>query len=281
MKIKSYKCYNPKAEIEEDPKPLIQDQLENMNNVLKYLVKYSSEAQKDYVQNLIKRLQNEINTIDKTEGYFDIDIDAEFDFLDRFPELRKVTMEYLLSHLNPMKKSTKEPEKYIIFGLNRAKAGERISYHRVKTLTEMFGKEVGLNLYTKILTHIVEDIHEKNPPDPERTVAISNERSIKYWYKIGIGNFTTCLFDENKVLYRFDKCFTYEALKDFNDPEVAYYASCFFGDIPAYNGGRIIKMRRTQTLHHGDFCDELYWDSRHYENPKQPTLEFTRKMDKN
>ena len=278
MKIKSYKCYNTKAEIEEDLKSLIQNQLENMNNCLKYLIEFKAEAEKDYVKNLIKRLQDEIKTIENEEGYFDFAIKVKFEFLDKYPELRKITMKYLLSHLNPMKKSPKDAKKYIIFGLNRAKAGERISYHRVKTLTEMFGKEEGLELYTKILTRIVQDMHKKNPPNPERTVAISDERSIKWWCEIGIGNFTSCLFDENKALYRFDKCFTHEALKDFNDPDVAYYASCYIGDIPVFNEGRIIKMRRTQTLHHRDFCDELYWDSRHYDNPEQPSLDFTRKM---
>ncbi|MGC9778022.1 MAG: hypothetical protein HZR80_02130 [Candidatus Heimdallarchaeota archaeon] len=39
-------------------------------------------------------------------------------------------------------------------------------------------------------------------------------------------------------------------------------------------------MRRTQTLHHGDFCDELYWNNVVHPNAEQPSLEFTKKLGK-
>jgi len=39
-------------------------------------------------------------------------------------------------------------------------------------------------------------------------------------------------------------------------------------------------MRRTQTLHHGDFCDDLYWNNVVHPNAEQPSLEFTKKLGK-
>ena len=281
MEIKSFKCYNAKSEIEIEPNSWIQDQLGNMNSVLKYLTEFRPKFVDDYVQHLIKRLRNAIDSIEKKDGFYDFPAEEQkFESLDKFPKLRKISREFLLTHLNPLMKSSSNSEKYIVYGLNRANAGERISYHRVKSFAEMLGKDEGIELYTKILTKLVEDMHKKNPQKSDRTVTKSREGAIKWWCETGLANFTYCVLDEHMDVYRFDKCFTHEALKDFNDPDIAYYASCYIGDIPAYNKGRIIHMRRTQTLHHGDFCDELYWDSRVHDNPKQPSLDFTRKLGK-
>ncbi len=82
------------------------------------------------------------------------------------------------------------------------------------------------------------------------------------------------------VLYRFDNCLTHEALRDLNDPDIAYLASCYVGDAEEFNTGRTRYLRRTQTLHHGDFCDELYWDVDFHTDPEQPSLEFTRMLGK-
>ena len=281
MEIKSYKCYNAKSEIEIEPTNWIQEQQGNMNSVLKYLSEFKPELVDDYVHHLIKRLRKAIDSIEKNDGFYDFpDGNQEFENLDKFPKLKNLTREFLLVHLNPLMKSQNSSEKYIVYGLNRAKAGERISYHRVKSFAEMLGKEAGIELYTKILTEIVKDMQKKNPQKSDCTVTKSREGAVKWWCETGLADFTYCVIDEHMDIYRFDKCFTYEALKDFNDPDIAYIASCYIGDIPTFNDGRIIHMRRTQTLHHGDFCDELYWDSRVHDNPKQPTLDFTRNLGK-
>ncbi|UCG00790.1 MAG: hypothetical protein JSW11_14365 [Candidatus Heimdallarchaeota archaeon] len=85
-------------------------------------------------------------------------------------------------------------------------------------------------------------------------------------------------FDDYIILYRIDKCGVHETLKDFADPDDAYLCSCYIGDTEDYNRGEIIHLRRTQTLHHGDFCDELYWNNELYKDVKQPSLAFTKSL---
>jgi hypothetical protein len=102
-----------------------------------------------------------------------------------------------------------------------------------------------------------------------------SDRAIKRWTETGLGNFTRVIFDNHKILYKFDKCMTPEVLKELNDPEFAYLCSCYVGDAPDFNFGNQF-LRRTQTLHHGSFCDELYWDPRVHDDPEQPPLEFTK-----
>lgn len=281
MEITSYKCYNEKAEIEFDPNALIKDQFGKTDSVLKYLIEYKPELITNYILHLKKRIKNAIDTFDKKDGFYDFpDIEEKFEFLDQYPELRKLTQEFLLVHMNPLKKSPKNSEKFIVYGLNQAMALERISYHRVKTFVELLGKENGIELYTKILTKIVDDMHTKNQQKSDISMTKNHEKAIKYWCKRGLADFAYCRLDEHMTIYRFDSCFTHTALKDFNDPDIAYYASCYIGDIPEYNKKRIIHLRRTQTLHHKDFCDELYWDSRVHNNPKHPSIDFIRNLEK-
>ncbi len=279
MEIKSYKCYNEKSEYEENPIEFFKNQFGTMNLILKNLTEFKSEIVDNYIQHLIKRMKNEIDSVEKKDGFYDFPVrDKEFDFLNKYPELRKLTQEFLLVHMNPLKKSPEDPDKFIVNGFNHAKAIERISYHRVKTFAELLGKEDGIKLYTKILARLVDDMQTKNPQKSDISLSKNHEVAIKSWCKRGIADFSFCRLDEHMIIYRFDSCFTHEALKDFSDPDIAYYASCYIGDIPSYNEKRIIHMRRTQTLHHGDFCDELYWDSRVHENPEHPTKDFLDKM---
>ncbi|NHK30035.1 MAG: hypothetical protein FK730_01700 [Asgard group archaeon] len=281
MEIKNYECYNEKAEIEIEPNAWIQNHSGSMNSVIKYLTEFKPDFVEEYIQHLKKRIKNAIDAIEKKEGFYDFPADEEkYEFLDKYPDLRELTREFFLLHMNPLKKSSKDPKKFIVFGLNESKAFRRISYLRVKSFAEMLGKDEGIKLYTKILSRMIEELSKKYPQKSDITISESRENAHKSWCAIGMADFTYCILDEHLAVYRFDSCFAHEALKDFNDPDIAYYASCYGADLPAFNNGRIIKLRRTQTLHHDDFCDELYWDSRVHKNPKHPSIDFIKNMGK-
>jgi len=281
MEIKSHKCYNAKAEIEDDPNIWIQNEFEKMNSVIKYLTEFKPDMVDDYIQHLIKRVINAIDSTEKKDGYYELPtIEEKYELLDKYPKLRTLIREFYLVHLNPMKKSPTDSKKFIVYGLNESMAFRRISYHRVKSFTEMLGKEEGIELFTKILSRMIEDSTKKYPQKSDVTITKQRENSIKSWCAIGMADFTVCLLDEHMNIYRFDSCFAHEALKDFNDPDIAYYASCYGADIPAFNKGRIIHIRRSQTLHHEEFCDELYWDSRVHKNPEMPSIDFIRNLGK-
>ena len=108
----------------------------------------------------------------------------------------------------------------------------------------------------------------------------THKNAVNYWCEIGLADFASCVLDDYKIVYRFDSCITHEALKDLNDPDIAYLCSCYIGDVSSYHWNDTTPFRRTQTLHHGDFCDELYWNRYVYSNPEQPSLEFTRNIGK-
>jgi hypothetical protein len=282
MKIKNYKCYNAKKEFEIEPNEWMQGHFGTLDIAIKYLTEFKPNFVEKYIQHLNKRIKNALNTNKKKDGFYDFPANEKnFEYLDKYPEFRELTREFFLAHLNPLKKSTKDPKKYIVYGLNESKAFRRISYHRVKTFAEMLGKEEGIELHTKVLSAMIKELTKKYPQPSDIKILESREKAHESWCGIGMADFTYCILDDHSVVYRFDSCFAHEALKDFNDPDIAYYASCYGADLPAFNEGRIIHLRRTRTLHHYDYCDEFYWDSREYiEPPEHPDIDFIEKIGK-
>ncbi|MBE0525653.1 MAG: L-2-amino-thiazoline-4-carboxylic acid hydrolase [Candidatus Thorarchaeota archaeon] len=173
-----------------------------------------------------------------------------------------------------------------VTGFNDACESERIMYYLAKAGADVVGDENSIEFWKKVVALRLRNDrieYEKQIKEREKagkkpiTMIENSNRSIKRWTEIGLGDFTRMIMDDHKILYRFDRCVTHEVLKDLNDPEYAYICSCYIGDAPEYNYGNQF-LRRTQTLHHGCFCDELYWDSRFHKNPEQPSLEFTKNL---
>ncbi|NHJ41220.1 MAG: hypothetical protein FK731_14405 [Asgard group archaeon] len=282
MTEKYYKCYNAETIIKIDPAKFILDEIKTTDLVLRFLSEINIELVSNYVSALKKRLEKEVDkfTID-TESLNFKSIENEISKLKQNDELTKLVIHYIAKSLKLPEDSKIASEIIEVTNYNRAFALERSSYYRVKAFTDILNKEKGIELYTKILGKIVTERHSKGKPNAEDTIKSANKSTIKQWCNDGIVDFTFTFIDDNQAIYRFDKCVTHEVLKDLNDPDVAYIASCFIGDIPEFNQGRIIHLRRTQTLHHADFCDELYWDSREFKKPpKQPTIEFTKNIGK-
>ncbi|NHJ49060.1 MAG: hypothetical protein FK733_14835 [Asgard group archaeon] len=280
MTEKYYKCYNADAIVKTNPAELILEQLKTTDSVLRFLSEINADLFNNYIRALVKRLDDElVNYSINTESLNFKSIESEISKLKKNEKLTNLVIRYIAKSLKLPEGSEIPSESIDVTMYNRAFAYERISYYRVKAFTDILDKEKGLELYAKILGKIVTEMHIKSTPNEKETIKMANEGAIKQWCNNGIVDFTFAFIDDNQCIYRFDKCVTHEVLKDLNDPDVAYAASCFIGDIPEFNPGRLIHMRRTQTLHHADFCDELYWDSRKFKDPpKQPSLDFIKKI---
>ncbi|NPE08962.1 MAG: hypothetical protein GNW80_11830 [Asgard group archaeon] len=281
MEEKYYKCYNADAIMELNPADKIRDAIKRTDDIIKYIVKLRNGVTPEYVEALIKRLLIEVNDYNIDTKSFSLKtIEKDLTHLKHDELLTNLVIRFMAKKF-AIPKDTKIKSKTIeITNLNRAYAMEGFSYFRVKAFEDILGKEEGIKLYSKILGLIVKEMKSTQKINEKDTVKSRNERAVKRWCEEGVGDFTFILYDENKVIYRFDRCVTHEALKHHNDPDIAYIASCFIGDIEEWNEGEYIHLRRTQTLHHADFCDELYWDTRVHDKPEQPSLEFARNIGK-
>ena len=279
MEEKYYKCYNGETKLEFNPVVKMRENIKKTDTIIKHLMKLRKKVAPDYVEALIKRLLGQVNayTID-TKSISLKAIEKELIHLNHNDLLTNLIIRFMAKNLAIPENSKIKSKNTEFTCLNRSKAFEGLNYFRVKAFTDILGKEEGLKLYTEILRLLVKEMNSSMKINESVTVKDRNERAVKHWCKEGVGDFTFKLYDNDKVIYRFDRCVTHEALKDFNDPDIAYIASCFIGDIEEFNEVDPIHLRRTQTLHHGDFCDELYWDTRVHNNPKQPSLDYTRKI---
>lgn len=286
MQIKTYNCYNADTKIEINSNEIVKKLFDQIDSVLKYLMEVRPEIEKDYRAALKKRLIEVIGDFDVDSTLFGPKtIGGELKYLTEFPDLQELIMKFAWQNLALPNDYQPKSEIVEVTILNRAKTEERLSYHKVKAFVDLLGRDEGVQLYSGILGLIIKEEREremnsKNESYTNPSILKSREASIRRWCKEGIADFTVAFDDDYKTFYRFDRCVTHEALKDLNDPDIAYICSCYAADIEEFHVGRLIEMRRTQTLHHGAFCDELYWDTRVHKDPKQPALEFTRNLGK-
>ena len=265
--------------MEFNPADKIKDAIKKTDDIIKYIVKLHNGIAPDYGEALIKRLFVEVNDYNIDTKSFNLKtIEKELTHLKQGELLTNLIIRFMAKNFAMPRNSKIKSETAEFTNIIRAKAMEGLNYFRVKAFEDVLGKEEGIKLYSKILGLIVKEMKKTQKINEKDTVRSRNERAVKRWCEEGVGDFTFILYDDNKVIYRFDTCVTHEALKHHNDPDIAYIASCYIGDIDEWNEGEYIYLRRTQTLHHGDFCDELYWDTRVHDNPEQPSLEFIKKI---
>ncbi|MFX0183492.1 MAG: L-2-amino-thiazoline-4-carboxylic acid hydrolase [Candidatus Hodarchaeota archaeon] len=284
MKVKVFNCYNEDAEGKINLINTIKRAFNTTDIVLSKLKEMNQEILDTYIITLKEKLNGIVKDFELDLNQFELESTTnELGLLREQSELQKAILRFFFHSLAlPADYNPEEGEVTILYS-NEIKTGSRFSYHRVKTLVELLGKEQGSELYKKIVPDLIKEMKKeskvnetKNPK--EITLNDQRKRSIETWCRIGLVDFTVAVFDDYKVLYRFDKCGVHEALKEFPDPDIAYLASCYSGDVKEFNEGKVVHMRRTQTLHHGAFCDELYWNNIIYKDTEQPSLAFTESL---
>ncbi len=286
MKIENYRCFNTTKKGMTNPVNQIKERMRRVDSVIKFFKIIRPENLRLYVSELKNKLDEVIGDYNFDSGAFNWNqIREELELLPSFPELEKSVFYYTCKTINLPHSYKSEQGEIELTYFDRIKAGERIAYYLVRILADIYGKEEGTKIYKQIVPYLVKERKsqdtEEKPSDPKTvTILDSNKRSIESWCKIGLADFSFCIFDDHKIVYRFDSCLTPEALKDFNDPDIAYLASCYIGDVPEFNEGRTIHLRRTQTLHHNKFCDELYWNNFVHPNTEHPSIEFIENMGK-
>jgi len=290
MKIETHKVYNPDKRIKVSPQEKIRECLKWTDQVLRHLDDIRPEITSRYVVALEGRLLDAVVGFRVVPPSFDTEeMLQDLSHLGNHSDMQDLIIRFICKHLDLPADHKPGPEEIEVSSLNDARAGRRLSYHRVKALVDLLGREEGIPLYKEIVSRILvaarvesERIKKERLEKGEKEISSAEniERAVKVWSEYGLADFTVAVIDDHKVLYRFDRCLTHEALKDLNDPDIAYLASCYVGDAEEFNPGKTRYLRRTQTLHHGDFCDELYWDVDFHTDPEQPSLEFTRMLGK-
>jgi hypothetical protein len=286
MKSGSYKCYSTSKKGPIDPMVHFTARLGRVDSILKFFKEMNPSELNVFISKLKANFQEAVGHYKFNTNSFDWEqIRENLSLIQNFPELEKVVFLFICKTLQLPKDYLPNMGEIELLFYDRMKVGEHVSYYCVKTFVDIYGREEGTEIYKQIVPKLLREMKEKSkqeqPENPkEVTIHDMHKRNLEGWCNSGLADFSYHIFDDYKVLYRFDKCLIPEVLKEFNDPDLAYLASCYIGDNPEWKKGRIIHMRRTQTLQHADFCDELYWNNSIHPNVEQPPLEFTENIGK-
>jgi hypothetical protein len=286
MKCGNFKYYSETNKSPVDPMMHFKARMRRVDIALKALKEMNPEDMTRFIAQL------KDNFVEDTDGYhidkqlFDWKaIREKLEILPNFPELETSVFLYICKTLKVPQNYTPDQGEIELLYYDRIKAVESLTYHIVKTFTDVYGREEGIEIYKEIVPFFIRDMKQENPEDlPEdpktKTVHKMVEGAIESWRVHGLADFSYCILDDYRVIYRFDKCLIPEVLREYNDPDLAYLASCYIGDNPEWTKDRVIHMRRTQTLQHSEFCDELYWNNLAHPDAEQPDLEFTKNIGK-
>jgi hypothetical protein len=286
MKIETCKFYNSDAKRKITLNEYIKNNLKQTDSVIKNFNKLKQDKLAKFLQAFEKRLRSIVSDFNFDINLLDIQsINQELSILNNYPELVKVIINFICKLLELPDDLNSTDEEISLRFFNIRKASLHLSYYRVKAIVDVFGKEEATKLYKNIVKYLLIEEKERNPPeipeDPKKLTRLgSRERIMKQYKEFGVGDFTIVIFDDYKEFYKFDRCITHEVLKEFNDPDIAYLCSCYNRDHPTSNEGHTIIMRKTQTLHHADFCDELYWNNAVHPDTPQPPLKLAEKLGK-
>ena len=287
MKIENYKCFSLTKKEKYTPENFIKARLQRIDLFLKIFKSIKPDELNIYISNIKDKFSEIVGDYQFNVEAFNWELMRdELIILQNIPDLERLIFLYVCMTVDLPEDYMNEQGEIEVPYFDLRKTGERISYYLVRTLVDTYGKEEGTEIYKQIAPELIREFRAKEKPeepkDPKSiTVAENNQKYVEAWCRVGLADFTSCLIDDYKVVYRFDSCLTPEALKDFNDPDIAYLSSCYIADIPEFNEGRTIHLRRTQTLHHAKFCDEFYWNNDVYPDAEQPALDFTENIGKN
>ena len=266
-----YNEYNPKAIIEITVHNFLLKALGRLNTMLEFLENNHEDILESFKVEMITFLKKGIEKSDLGNliNQFKKTI-SELPLLEKHSQLGDLALHFVLSQLNIQ---TLGEEKTRVLYLDAEKADNLIPYASIKTLELLKGRDAGIQLYKDYV-----ELMAKNAPPRELDGFKDMRTGMARMGKSGGFKYAIHDIDENMFLGKFDECVVYDSLKNMDDHELAYYVTCYTGMTIGNRRDWCVRMRRTQTLFSGDFCDELYWNREVHNGPKQPSLEFTRRM---
>lgn len=219
---------------------------------------YKKLVENDFVEKLNIDYKKIINKLVHLKGY---------------PNLAKLSLNFYMqtiefSGTNWLKDKVKVKNKNQLLGFLLPR------YYNLAALIETLGREDGIKLYKRYVTHyyidelktrenryesIEEFFANRNKPDDN-----PSEWSIYYG-----------LIDDGKYFYRNNNCTWVEALKDYPDNEMKYLICCY-GDYEGakfHNKNFILTMEHTIAQGH-PYCSRVIHDTRVDYNLRHPSKEF-------
>ncbi|MFX0065918.1 MAG: hypothetical protein ACFFC7_27420 [Candidatus Hermodarchaeota archaeon] len=281
MRIETYKNYNPRAKHTIKPREILRENFVRINTTIRALQNIRPEIIESYLVALKKRLENEVkaytldtSTINLTE------LSDDLPLINQYPEFKDLIVKVLFKYLPLPKDSQPGLEEFEGIWVEALKGWFLVPYYRTKAFTDILGRENGIKFWKEMVVYLLDEAEEQEEGEiwpPIKEVAESWINGAKSGENQGF-DFTVVIYDDYKVLLKFDRCCVHESLKYLDDQEIVYLSRCYTGELRADRTNRVRRKRLTQTLHCGEYCDEFYWDNTVHPNAENPDKDFIRNL---
>ncbi|MGY5853041.1 MAG: hypothetical protein RTU92_05695, partial [Candidatus Thorarchaeota archaeon] len=254
----------------------IRGRLARVEQILEFLNQSRSDLAEGFKETLQQKLVGNMS-----DSKIDVSIEEYRTIAGDYPLIIKNSslidsiITFMIGQLDLPESFTTEMEKVDVSLLSVERGENLVTFYAVQTLVELTDRETGIKLYKDIVDYLGRNAEHRD---------LKDFREARVKWVDGMANsggfaFAVHDIDEDMFLAKFDRCVVYESLKDMCDPELGYLVTCYTGMTIGQHRDWCVRMRRTQTLFSGKFCDELYWNRHVHDDPEQPSLEFSRELD--
>ncbi len=249
-----------------------------LDRLLVYLAEHKADVLDDFVTGLTSRYRSEVpNSFDNFTS-FKLSNKASLEMLTDVPDLAEACADLCLTLLNAPEGYAWKPQELELLQIDDVSARYIPRYYQAKLLTELMAREEAIQLLKNFYdfsatTYRTVKRHETITSIYEEDVRRGTEEEGFIWI--------SALLNEGKMAGRTDVCLLHEALKGFNDPELAYVIACHADSVAIQKMNENFLLTRSSTLMDGPFCESCVHDTRVVSKIEHPSREFFEKLDQN
>jgi len=279
--VRVQKCgtYNPDATQNIDVNKVTESTLLALDRLLVYLAEHKADVLDDFITGLTSKYRSEVpNGFDNFTSFKLSNIKASLKMLTDIPGLTEACTDLCLTLLSVPEGYAWKPQELELLQIDDVSARLIPRYYQAKLLTELMAREEAIillkNFYDfSVATYRTVERHESITSLYEDEVKRGAEREGFIWI--------SALLNEGKFAGRTDICLVNEALKGFNDPELAYVIACHADFVVIQKMNKNFLLTRSSTLMDGPFCESCVHDTRVVSKIEHPPREFFEKLDQN
>ena len=249
--------------------------LKRLDYLLEFIETNNQKILQKYVKNLTIKLQDQVkkDLLEDKKSILSI-VSKETSHLSKYPKLLENTLNFsfqlleLSNNVKWMKDTVKVTQG------NYFRSYLIPSYYYILVLTETMGREEGIKLFKKYISHFLRSQKTKDSNFTTLTDLFeSSKNSIQSpsdWV-IVIG-----LLSEAKYVFRNDNCLWIDVLEDLPDKELKYSICCYgdYQNANTYSDGKTV-LTMKHTIAQGDpYCSRVKHDTRYDWNLDHPEKEL-------
>ncbi|MFX0065919.1 MAG: L-2-amino-thiazoline-4-carboxylic acid hydrolase [Candidatus Hermodarchaeota archaeon] len=269
MKIQKVDIFRPNKKISVNIPRTVESCLLALDRFLVYLAEHRNA---DILENFIPALEEKYKSeaLNSFNNANSLDL-SNLNILMETPELLEATIALILTLLDVPKNYNWESQEINLPQINATKAWVVPKYYYAKQLTELIDKKEAHQFLKDYFEFYVNTYRKASKFEDLNSV---HESDIEGVTKNENGAWRSVVINNGRYVSRVTNCMAHEALKVFNDPELAYIVCCSSDSALIKKINENFVLTRTSTLMNGPYCDFCTHDTRIVDKVEHLSKEF-------